>query len=174
MTRELGSCIPAVLSVDFLAFNRGFQNWFRKQERLAFHSFKQLSGNLYKYIVMETPQYTGTTVGNWEFSVNTYGATLPETRNQFTTLEPFTKASAGGGNPVRTMLALMEGLQGVGEIRSLNDKIYIYNATSFGDGKSVADFEDSPGWLRSVNQPGRMISRAMDYHLSKPVFTKYA
>lgn len=161
-----------MLKVDLAAFTRGFENWKRKQERRAFHSFKHLAGNLYQYIVMETPQYTGTTVQNWEFSVNSYGNKTPLKSNPMVVLEPFGKASSGQGNPVATMAALLEGLQGKDQIKSLKDIVYIYNATEFDDGIFVSDLETSPGWLRSINQPGGMMRRSMDFYLSKPVFTK--
>lgn len=170
----VGCCIPAVLKLDMASFTRGYWNWHRKQERRAFHSFKHLAGNLYQYIVMETPQYTGTTVSNWEFSVNSYGIKTPQAGNALTTLEPFGKANSGQGNPIATMAALMEGLRGAAEIKSLSDKVYIYNATPFDDGKSVADFENSPGWLRSINHPGQMITRSLDYYTSQPIFYRLA
>ena len=164
--QPLGCFTPAVLKIDIAGFHASLELWRISQQRKALHIFRNLAGHAYEYIVLETPQYSGTTVGNWRFNVGSVDSgwdKVPKAKNAYS------KASTGSPNNERTMLALLEGHQGRDQIRSLADKVFISNSTEFVDGGSVADMETSPGWLRSANQPGMMITRALSWLNSIPV-----
>lgn len=172
-----GCCTRAVFNVNITAFELGFKAWIAAQELKALHTFRNLAGAVYHAVVMETPQYSGTTVGNWRFSINAVDTSADAKQ---ITLQPYSKASTGSPNSVRTMSALFAGLAGVDSITSLSDKVFISNHTDFGgegvfpfhgagEHHTLGELETSPGWLRAVNQPGAMMGRAVSYYTSVPV-----
>lgn len=153
-------------------FDAGFAAWLKQAEELAVAAYKGLAAYAFNYIIEETPQYSGETVSNWTLNA---GAPLPKyasgIREEFLA-EKHTRASAHtkfwSGNPnMQAMeVAYAHRDSGLATILSLDQKVYIVNATQFDGrgGRTVEDLENPPmGWLRAVNQPGRMIGRACDY-----------
>lgn len=166
-----------MLKINMPAFLAGGHRWLGAQERRAMHYFQQMAVGAYNYIVMETPQYSGTTVGNWTFSVNGMSSRTNDEAIVPKKAAAYQKASSGNYNVERTMRALYEGYVGKSQMHSLQDKVFIANTTEFSDvifgnktvTRTVAEMETSPGWLRYQNQPGQMITRAVSYYSTQPL-----
>lgn len=153
-------------------FDAGLAEWFAQAEALCISAYKGLAAYAYNYVIEETPQYSGETVSNWSLNA---GSPLPQTesgiKGEFHSRRlgrggAHTKFWSGNPNMEAMELAMAHRDTGLAGVVSLDEKIYIVNATTF-DGRgdrTVADLEDPPaGWLRAVNQPGHMIGRAMNY-----------
>lgn len=172
-----------MIQIENLAeFKLGFRKWFAQQERAAVAVFRGLSATAFAFVVEETPEYTGETVANWTFHVGSAelkytsgiklsrkvrrqaGKAAPVWQKPGTQMLP-SIADGNGGNPAALRLARNALRQGYREVRSLDDVVYIANATHFDPGGfTVGSLETPPGgWLREVNQPGHMAGRAVSY-----------
>jgi hypothetical protein len=153
-------------------YDAGVAAWLAGAEALAVQTYRGLAAYAFTYIMEETPEYTGESVSNWTLNA---GAPLAQYQSgikeeyraaKHTRDSAHTKFWAGNPNMQALQIAEANRDTGLATITSLDEKVYIVNATTFDGigGRTVADLEDPPGgWLRAVNEPGHMIGRAVDY-----------
>lgn len=159
-------------------FEAGFAKWMSETELKVLRSYRALAKGIYTYIVVNTPEFTGTTAASWKFGVNNIeGSGANYYRVEQT---PYSLVSPNAG---AILQGLSEGARGVQDLLSLKDVVYISNPnvfereplpSGFSSEYVAASIEDSSsaGWLRAVNRPGEYpVKTAVSFMLSKPVFS---
>ena len=154
-----------------LAFHGGFNAWMVKINAKAVARYRAYGRNIFNYIVMETPQWTGGTAASWKFGV---GAVSTEGPNYLPDTDmPYVKARRGYGNAAALTIAFAEVEKNAAKITSLSQGIFISNAAEFtrgnkpeaATGNYVAKEAARSGnsWLREVNRPGDAANQAASY-----------
>lgn len=171
-----------MLKTNLAEFRAGFNKWLKQQEAAAVQVYRGLAATCFAYVVEETPEYTGESVANWTLRVGSPelkttsgikmgravrrqgGRVDPVWNKPGTSLLPMI-AEGSGGNPKALRIAREALRRGFREITSLDQTVWLANATSFDHGNfAVGALEEPPaGWLREVNQPGHMMKRAVSY-----------
>lgn len=121
-------------------------------------------------VLKQTPQFYGRAAASWTYSINE-----PVFMDRSRLVEPssntghyrtdpdegdvFTGRSKG--DPEAIGIANLGSMGNETSFR-LGDTIYFANGVDHGEGPYAADLESVSIFLRSVNQPGRMVSRAFD------------
>lgn len=171
-------------------FALGIDAALRRAELAVLDAYKGMASLAYRYVVKETPQWTGQTAANWRFSFyapdfsssKAIKALRQGQRGKNRALHTVWQKGgsyydAGRGNPLAWEGALQSlrgrvnnlGLMGGAEARAL-PPIFITNASDWEPGSyPLSALEHPPGglngglWLRTVNHPGAMMARAVSY-----------
>ena len=135
-----------------------------------------LSIEAWNYVLQQTPQFYGRLAASWTYSLNApvFVDRSKAAMMSVSTLANFTTDPDEGdvftgrrkGDPEAIGIA---NLASIGhETRfKLGDTIFFSNGADHGEGPYAADVESGAVYLRPVNRPGRMASRAFDRMQSK-------
>jgi hypothetical protein len=171
-----GSCTAAVIKVDNAAFQAGFSKWLKSREQIATMAYRGLVAELYTYVVEETPQYTGESVSNWRMDTRPVYVSVGAQQQAYKAAAgkhtPYGKlghpAGPGKGSPAAANLsaiavAKQSMMQLVPNLK-LDQVVCIANGTVFdGHGGINVTHLEKGGWLRAVNEPGRMLEGGLSW-----------
>jgi hypothetical protein len=158
-----------------IEFSNGLNAWFEETLHEVEAVFRGYTIKVFGFVALETPQYQGTVVMNWKYSVGS-----PEVGGGDPTL--VTRARDKGVDPLHKGEA--EAIDyAAGQNSSKPDEVkfddglslpavYIVNALT---DDYVARIESSPdGFLRPVNLPGHMLERAANLYGDVQIDSNYA
>ena len=163
-----------MIKIDVAGFKAQVAVAVRKQQATCLLAYKGLIGRVYRYVVTETPQWTGTTAGNWRLGVNSLNGAGPDDKGSVVTSNPNGSVySKNSPNQARLVRAYNAASSALTQIRSLEDKAFIYNQSKWDgkDGASASWIESNPGYFRAVNQPAQVLYRGKAYAVNQPILT---
>lgn len=139
-------------------FIAGIEQWKKEVQEEAQQVHRGIAVEAFYHMLYETPQWTGSAVANWNFSVGSPNDSVDTSlKREFEDLvwdaEPFQK------NHPRAIARAVQNNAGKDEILEGFPSYFLSNAAENLDGESYIDMlETNPnGFLRSVNDPGHMV-----------------
>lgn len=149
---------------------QGLDEAFAELEKECAEIVRGVAVEAWNLILQQTPQFYGRAVASWSFSIGTpkfvdrsqAAMNLDTTAKHYKTDLDHGDVFAGRrkGDPDAIYIAQFANV-GMDTPYRLGDTVYISNGADHGEGPYAGDLEYG-GRLRSVNQPGRMASRAFD------------
>lgn len=155
-------------------FASGLQAWMENVEDLVEGVYRGMAVRCFKYVLQETPQWSGNAAANWNFSIGTVDVSFdPEIFVSGPTADLGAPTDRLGfiemrrkGDQVPINYALARN-QGQDKLVRLELPIFISNSVDHGEGPYAWALElnqhpdGGQAFLREINRPGEMVHRAV-------------